>query len=69
MLAFGAMPVAAGVITVMALSTMVAMPGLPAQFGGTASADIPHGFKMAGQDVGLMLALVLGSVLADDVRQ
>ncbi|MCX5841082.1 MAG: hypothetical protein NTY16_06460 [Deltaproteobacteria bacterium] len=53
----------------MSVTAVIARPGLPAEFRGTASCDIPHGFKMTWQDVSLMLVLVIGSVPADDVRQ
>ena len=69
MLAFGAMAIPAGMIGIMSVTAVIAMPGLPAEFRGTASCDIPHGFKMAGQDVGRMLVQIIGSVPADDVRQ
>jgi len=69
MLAFRAMAIPAGMIGIMSVTALIAMPGLPAKFRGTASCDIPHGFKMAGQDISLMLVLIIGSVPADNVRQ
>jgi len=56
-------------VAVMRIAAVFAMPGLPAEFRRTASDDIPHGFDMAGQDVFLMLLMIIGSVLAEDVRQ
>ena len=35
----------------MSFAAVFAMPGLSAEFGRTASDDVPHGFDMAGQDV------------------
>ena len=48
---------------------MFALPRLPAKIRGTAVNDILHGFEMAGQDVILVLVMIIGSVLAEDVRQ
>jgi hypothetical protein len=69
MLAFRAMAIPAGMIGIMSVTTVIAMPGLSAEFGRAASCDIPHGLDVAGQDVSLMLVLIIGSVLADNVRQ
>lgn len=46
---------------------MFALPRLSAKIRGTAVNDILHGFDMTGQDV--VLVMVIGSVLAEDVRQ
>ena len=48
---------------------MFALPRLTAKIRRTAVNDILHGFDMAGQDVILVLVMVIGSVLAEDVRQ
>lgn len=63
------MAVPAGMVAVMGLAAVIAMPGLAAEFGRTAADDIPHGFGMAGQDVFWVLLGIIGSVLAEDVRQ
>jgi hypothetical protein len=63
------MSVPAGMVGVLCFPAVIAMPSLAAELGRTAPNGIPHGFNMAGQDVGLMLVLVIGSVPADDVRQ
>jgi hypothetical protein len=53
----------------MGIPAVIAMPGLSAEFRCSASDDIPHGFGVARQDVVGVFLEVIGSVLAEDVRQ
>ena len=63
------MAISAGVIRVMGFPAVLAMPGLTAEFGCSASHDLPHGLAVAGQEIFLMLLIIIGTVLAKDVRQ
>jgi hypothetical protein len=68
-LAFGAMPIAAGVIAVQHMFTIRATIGLSTQSLGTATLDISHGPQVAeGDPVSKFLAILL-TMLAEDIRQ
>jgi len=63
------MAISAGVIRVMGFPAVLAMPGLTAEFGCSASHDLPHGLAVAGQEIFLMLLIIIGTVLTKDVRR
>lgn len=69
MLAFGTMPIAAGVIGEMRLPARGTGIDLPAQRFGAAVFNCPHRLAMAGQDTIGVLATILGAVPPEDIRQ
>jgi len=69
MLAFGTMPVAAGMVTVTGFATGSTTIDLSSQNFGTATLDGTHGLTVGRQQLVGMFLAVSGAVASKDLRQ
>jgi hypothetical protein len=69
MLTFGAMPISAGVITVLEFLTVGTTIDLSTQALGAAMLDCPHRLAMRGQEFVSIFFSVISSIFSKEVSQ